>query len=108
MLSGKPPPVMWASALIAAGRADRGEHRLHIDARRLEQRLAEAAAGRERRRRRPTTSPEMLDDPAHQREAVRMHAGGGEAEQHVARRDVVGRGRSVPRSAAPTAKPARS
>ena len=30
----------------------------------------------------------MLDDPAHQREAVGMDAGGGQADEHVARRHV--------------------
>ena len=60
MLSGKPPPVMWASALIAAGRAEGGEQRLHVDPRRLEQRLAEAAA---RARTAPAPSQDSPDAP---------------------------------------------
>ena len=42
-----PPPVMWASALMPPGLADRGEQRLDVDAGRREQRPPE---GRRRRR----------------------------------------------------------
>ena len=60
----------------------------------------------ERRRRVPVQAG-SLHDLAHQRIAVRVHAGGGEADHDVAGAMSL-RGKIAPRSAAPTAKPARS
>ena len=50
MFSGKPPPVMCASALMPRVAPQRGEQRLDVDAGRLEQRVAEVAFRFERRR----------------------------------------------------------
>ena len=86
MLSGNPPPVMCASALTA-GLAHRREARLHIDARRRQHRFAQRMR-RGRTGGRVPGKPARLDDLAHQRKAVRMHARRREAEHDVARRDV--------------------
>ena len=51
MLSVKPPPVMWASPLTAAGLADRAQAGFDIEPRRREQRAAQRHDRRERRRR---------------------------------------------------------
>ena len=48
----------------------------------------------ERRRRVPSQSG-VGDNAAHQRKAVGVHAGGGEADHHVARRDIVARQRAA-------------
>ena len=106
MLSGNPPPVMCASALTALVSRIAARQRLHVDARRREQRLAERALLVERRGRAPL-QPGSLDDLAHQRKAVGVHARRGEAEHDVAGA-ISSRGSIAPRSAAPTAKPARS
>ena len=85
MLSGKPPPVMWASALMPRGRAERGEQRLDIDARRRRAAPRRASAPGANGAGVVPGEAARLDDPAHQREAVGVHARRGEAEDDVAR-----------------------
>ena len=81
--SVSPPPVMCASAAHPAGARAPRSAGAHVDAGRRR-----AAPRRACRRRRgegaSQPSPARLDDPAHQAEAVRMHAARGEPEQHVA------------------------
>ena len=81
-----------------------GQQRLHVDAGRRHQRVAQRLAVE----RGGQVGAGALDDLAHQRIAVRMRAARGQAEHHVA-----GLRRRVPSrifdfSTAPTAKPARS
>ena len=71
---------------LDAARADRGEAGLDVDARRRQQRVAQALARRERRGR-AVVEAGAGDDMAHQRIAVGMHARRGQAEHHVAGRD---------------------
>ena len=75
--------------LQRAGLADRLQQRLHIDARRRHQHVGERAFA-EGGGRVPGKARER-NDLAHQRIAVRMHAGGGEAEDDVALCNVAGR-----------------
>src|SRR3546814_9632956 len=70
--------------LHAAG-LERGKAGAHVDAGRLQQRLAEADVGREGGGV-SVVEPRAFDHPADQREAVGSQAGGGEAEHHVAGR----------------------
>ena len=87
IFSSRPPPVMWASAPILPF-ADQRQQALHIDARRLEQDVAEQPVLVEQGR--AVELPAVdLDQPADQREAVRMDARAGEAEDDVARRDLL-------------------
>ena len=53
-LSGKPPPVIWASAMNASRRLDRFKQRLHIKPGRRQQRLAERACRVRKARARPS------------------------------------------------------
>ena len=94
MLSRNPPPVMWASALTALVSRIAARQDLHIEARRREQRFAEASSGSNGAGA-SQASPDFGDNAAHQRKAVRMHAGGGEADHDVARRDIVARQQRV-------------
>ncbi|MEJ7718048.1 MAG: hypothetical protein WKF31_08825 [Thermoleophilaceae bacterium] len=55
------------------------EHRTHVDGRGLEQRLADGRAGELGR-----AFLEVAERAAGEREAVRVHAGGGQADQGVA------------------------
>jgi hypothetical protein len=89
---------------VHAAGADRGEQRAHVDAGGFEQRLAEGRVG-EGGGRVPGEAG-VGDDAAHEAEAVGVDPRGGEAEQDVA--SATPSGRAVPRSIAPTAKPARS
>ena len=88
MLSMKPPPVMWARALMPMPALQRREQRLHVD------------AGRRRAAPRPACCPSSngagqvpgeagdLDDLADQRIAVGVHARRGDGDEHVAGGDV--------------------
>ena len=76
---------MWASALMPGSRSAR-EDRLDVDAGRREQRVAEIQVRCERRRIGPGEAG-LGHDAAHEREAVGMHAGGGQAEQQVTDHD---------------------
>ena len=69
--------------LDALGCLQHGQDRLHIDPGGLEQGLAQAA-GRIERRGSIECEAAGLDDAPHQREAVGVHAGRRQAEQHVA------------------------
>ncbi len=97
------------------------EDRLHIDPRRLQQRLAERAAGGEGGGA-GHVGIAALDDAAHQREAVGMHAGRPQPEHHVAGAHIAGaaaarrvrprpprsrRGRSRRRRTCPASRPSR-
>ena len=90
MLSVKPPPVMWARPLTAPVSRIARRQRLHIEPRRRQQRAAERHDRRERRRR-IEAKPGLLDDLAHQRKAVGVHARRGEADHRVAGLDIAPR-----------------
>ncbi len=67
------------------------QHRLDIDARRLEQRLAERALAGDAGDLLREVGVPALEDAADQRKAVRMRSAGGEPEQYVAGSDARGR-----------------
>ena len=104
-LSGKPPPVIWASARkpgAPSGRRAAASRRAGSGSAALRARCAPGGTA-------PAVPGEAgaLDNAAHQRKAVGMHARRRQADHDVARLQPP-RGNSFPRSAAPTAKPARS
>ena len=57
MLSGKPPPVMWQSALMPSPAFQRREQGLHIDPGRLEQGLGQGSCSARRGRAHPRRGP---------------------------------------------------
>ena len=57
MLSMRPPPVMWASALMPCRPCGAPQQRLHVDAGRLEQRLGQRLAARRTAPARPRRGP---------------------------------------------------
>ena len=79
---------MWASAFTALVSRIAREAGCHIDAGRRQQRVAERLRAARTAPGRPSARPDSLDDLAHQRIAVRVHARRGKAEHHVARGDI--------------------
>ena len=108
MLSGKPPPVMWASALTAVGLADRGEAGLHVDAGRRQQRLAERALASSNGAGASPCKPRSARPPcapANSRWNARRRRRARARRRRRRCRRAAG---CASRSTAPTAKPARS
>ena len=107
-LSGKPPPVICASAMIAVAvprsPAAAASHRCGS----ASAAPARASATGSNGAGASPGQPAALDDAAHQGKAVGMQARGRQAENHVADLQARRAAAAAPRSAAPTAKPARS
>jgi hypothetical protein len=80
MFSSKPPPVMWASALIGWVGRQRGQHVFHIQAGGLHDGLFEGLAVQ----RGGSVGACAFNALAHQAEAVGVHAAAGQAQHHVA------------------------
>jgi hypothetical protein len=76
MFSSKPPPVMWASALMP----DEDPGVFHVEARGFHQRLFEGLAVKRSRR----AAASAFNAFAHQAEAIGMHAAAGQTQHHVA------------------------
>ena len=108
MLSGKPPPVMWASALMP--RRSRGSRRAAASHRSASARAAprRASAPGANGAGASQASPACSTIRRTSEKPLECTPEEAQAEQHVARRRCPARGSSVPRSTAPTAKPARS
>ncbi len=88
MLSMKPPPVMWASALMPMPAFSAGKQRLDVDAGGGEQGARRGSCPCSNGAAQVPVDARELDDLADQRIAVGMDARRGNGDEHVAGRDI--------------------